>query len=114
MARVRKIPGVTAVGVVRRDGIVIDELFPKSTDARRVGAMAATIVGTSEMAVEELNRGTFEKSIVEAEQGKIIALGAGSEAILIALVKTETNLGLALMQMGEQAQRVGEILGALA
>lgn len=113
MTEIRKVPGVTAVGIVRRDGIVIDELLPRSVDARKVGAMAATIVGTAEMVVQELSQGTFQQSIIESENGKIISIGAGVEAILVALVKPEANLGLALMTMEKQASKVSDFLATL-
>ncbi len=113
MTDIRKVPGVTAVGIVRRDGIVIDELLPRSVDARKVGAMAATIVGTAEKVVEELRQGAFQQYVIEAEEGKIVSLGAGSEALLVALVKPNANLGLALMTMEEKASQVGGILAAL-
>ncbi len=110
MTEIRKVPGVTAAGIVRRDGIVINDLLPQSVDARKVGAMAATIVGTAEMVVQELSQGTFQQSIIESDNGKIISIGAGDEAILVALVKPGANLGLALMTMEKQASRVGDFL----
>ncbi len=113
LTEIRKVPGIMAVGIIRRDGIVIDELLPRSVDARKVGAMAATIVGTAEMVVQELNQGIFQQSIIESEKGKIVSLGAGEQALLVALVKPKANLGLALVTMEEQASKVGGILGTL-
>lgn len=110
MMDLRKLPGVAAVGVIRRDGILIDELLPRSVDAGIVAAMAAAIVGTAEMAIDELHQGTFRQSIVECQDGMIISMGAGEEALLVALLKPNVNLGLVLMTMEEQASRVGGIL----
>lgn len=107
---VRKVPGVTAVGIVRRDGVIIDDLLPRSLDRRQLAAMAAAIVGTAEMALDELEHGTFHESVVEAEGGKIISMNAGAEAIMVAVVRADANLGLALVTMEEQATKVGGIL----
>ncbi|MFQ5838206.1 MAG: roadblock/LC7 domain-containing protein [Thermoplasmata archaeon] len=112
MKAVRQVPGITAVAIVRRDGIVIDHLLPKPVDARLVAAMTAAIVGTSEMATEELYHGKFLQSIVESEKGKVISVGAGDEALVVALVEPATNLGLALMTIEKQAAKVGDILAA--
>jgi predicted regulator of Ras-like GTPase activity (Roadblock/LC7/MglB family) len=112
MMELRQVPGIAAVAIVRRDGIVIDHLLPRTVDARKVAAMAAAIVGTSEMAAEELQHARFEESIVESEGGKIISVGAGKDALLVVLVEPGANLGLALMAVEKQASRVGEILAA--
>lgn len=110
MMALRKVPGVTAVGIVRRDGIVVDDLLPHSLDRRQLAAMAAALVGTAEMALTELDHGTFRESVVEAEEGTIISMGAGPEALLVALARADVNLGLALVAMEEQAAKVGDIL----
>ncbi len=112
MMDLRKLPGVAAVGIARRDGILIEELLPRSVDAGVVAAMAAAIVGTAEMAIVELHQGTFRQSIVECQNGMIISMGAGEEALLVSLLKPNVNLGLVLMTMEEQAVKVGEILAA--
>ncbi len=110
MMDLRKVPGVTAVGIVRRDGFIIDDMLPHSLDRRQLAAMAAAIVGTAEMALDELGHGTFRESVVEAEGGKIISMGAGPEALLVAVVRADANLGLTLVTMEEQATKVGDIL----
>jgi predicted regulator of Ras-like GTPase activity (Roadblock/LC7/MglB family) len=112
MAELRQVPGITAVAIIRRDGIVIDHLLPKSVDAKKVAAMAAAIVGTSEMAATELQHARFEQSIVEAENGKIISVGAGEDALLVVLVEPRANLGLTLMTVEKQASRLGDFLAA--
>ncbi len=106
----RKLPGVTAAGIIRRDGVVIDGILPRSMNTKKLAAMAAAVVGTAEVATRELYDGVFQRSIMEAEGGKFISVGAGEGALLVALTKPTVNLGLTLMTMEEKASKVGEIL----
>ncbi|MFQ6052135.1 MAG: roadblock/LC7 domain-containing protein [Candidatus Hydrothermarchaeota archaeon] len=109
----RKLSDIIAVGIVRRDGLIIAHDLPGGVDPRRIAAMTAAIVGTSEMAAQELEQGEFSQTVIECDQGKIVSCGAGEEALLVTLVEKDANLGLVLIQMERTAKRVEEILKAL-
>ena len=110
LAELRRLPGILGVTIARRDGILIAHSLPKNMDPKKIAAMAAAIVGTSEMATIQLSQGRFVRAIVESEQGKLLSLGAGEEALLVALVYDDANLGLVLMAMERAAKQVEEIL----
>lgn len=101
---------IKSAAVVRRDGLVVTHSLPEGVDPRIVAAMTAAIVGTSEMATVQLAQGRFVRAIVESDDGKLLSLGAGEEAILVALVYDDANLGLVLMAMERAAKRVEDIL----
>jgi len=101
---------IKAAAVVRRDGLVITHTLPDGVDPKIVAAMTAAIVGTSEMATVQLSQGRFERAIIESDEGKLLSLGAGEEALLVALVYKDANLGLVLMAMEKAARQVDEIL----
>ncbi len=101
---------IKAAAVVRRDGLVIAHTLPDGVDPNIVAAMTAAIVGTSEMATVQLSQGRFERAIVESDEGKLLSVGAGEEALLVALVYKDANLGLVLMGMEKAARQVDEIL----
>ncbi len=77
-----------------------------------VSAMLAAIVGASEMATEALEQGRFQRAIIESDEGKLLSTGAGDEALLVALVHSDANLGLVLMAMERVARSVEAILAA--
>ncbi len=101
---------IKAAAVVRRDGLVITHTLPDGVDPRIVAAMTAAIVGTSEMATVQLSQGRFERAIIESDGGKLLSVGAGEEALLVALVYHDANLGLVLMAMERAARVVDAIL----
>src|SRR5438445_12083513 len=75
-----------------------------------VAAMTAAIVGTSERATIQLAQGRFVRAIIESDHGKLLSLGAGEEALLVALVYDDANLGLVLMAMERAAKQVERIM----
>lgn len=110
LLELRRIPDVLAVALARRDGLPIAHALPKSMDPKRIAAMSASIVGTSEMAAEEMGQGQFFQSIVDSENGKLLATGAGHDAILITMVRTEANMGLVLLSVGRAVQAIVDLL----
>src|SRR5256885_74616 len=110
LAELRRLPGILGATIARRDGILIAHSLPKNMDPKIVAAMTAAIVGTSEMATIQLSQGRFVRAIVESDHGKLLSLGAGEEALLVALVYDDANLGLVLMAMERAAKQVERIL----
>src|SRR5438309_1783478 len=110
LAELRRLPGILGVTIARRDGILIAHSLPKAMDPKKIAAMAAAIVGTSEMATIQLAQGRFVRAIVKSDHGKLLSLGAGEEALLVALVYDDANLGLVLMALERAAKQVERIL----
>ncbi|MFA5895578.1 MAG: roadblock/LC7 domain-containing protein [Thermoplasmata archaeon] len=110
LQELRRIPDILAVAIARRDGLLIAHALPKSMDPKRIAAMAASIVGTSEMAAEEMGQGGFLQSIVDSVNSKMLATGAGEEAILVTMVRTDANMGLVLISVEKAIQTIATIL----
>ncbi len=106
----RQLKEISAVAIIRRDGLVIAHDLPSSSDPRRVAAMSAAIVGTGELAAEELGQGRFLRSVIGSDAGKILSTGAGEDAILMTLVKENCNVGLLLMALDKAAGQLSRIL----
>lgn len=96
--------------VVSRDGLLISSLLSSGVDAETFAAMSATMVGAAETAVSELKKGGMERVIVESRDSKIIATGAGSSALLVAMTSSKANLGLLLMEMKKTAEVIAGVL----
>src|SRR5256712_1308883 len=96
LTELRRLPAVLGATIARRDGILIAHALPKTMDPKKIAAMAAAIVGTSEMAVVEMGLGTLNSSIVDTHIRKIIATGAGEEENLVTVVRGAASVGLLL------------------
>ncbi len=105
-----RVGDIIGSAIVRRDGLLIASGLPAEVNAKAVAAMAAAIAGTSESSARELKIGEFQQVIVNASTGQYVVLGAGPEAILIALLRKEANLGLVLLEMEKAAQKIARLL----
>src|SRR5216110_2482164 len=109
LAELRRLPGILGVTIARRDGILIAHSLPKNMDPKKIAAMAAAIVGTSEMAAVEMGLGIFSQSIVDTHIGKLMATGAGEEAILVTMLRNEANMGLIHLSVDRAVQTIEEL-----
>ncbi|MEM5834471.1 MAG: roadblock/LC7 domain-containing protein [Candidatus Aenigmatarchaeota archaeon] len=110
LKELEKIGDVIGSAIVRRDGLLIASGLPSEVNARAVAAMAAAIVGTSETSTKELEIGEFQQVIVNASEGQYVAIGAGEEAILIALLRKNANIGLILLEMEKAAKKIEKLV----
>jgi len=110
LADLRRIPDIIGATIARRDGILIAHALPKTTDPKKIAAMSAAIVGTSEMAAAEMGLGGFNHSIIDTRIGKMMATGAGEEAILVTLLRNEANMGLILLSVDKAVASIAGIL----
>ncbi|MEM5794037.1 MAG: roadblock/LC7 domain-containing protein [Candidatus Aenigmatarchaeota archaeon] len=110
LKELEKIGDIIGSAIVRRDGLLIASGLPSEVNARAVAAMAAAIVGTSETSTKELEIGEFQQVIVNASEGQYVAIGAGEEAILIALLRKNANIGLILLEMEKAAKKIEKLV----
>ncbi|MEM3030516.1 MAG: roadblock/LC7 domain-containing protein [Candidatus Micrarchaeia archaeon] len=110
LAELGQVGDIEASAIVRRDGLMIASNLPSKVDSRTIAAMSAALVGTAETTSNELQRGAFQQVIVESELGKTVAVGAGSLAILVCLMKSTGNLGLVLLSMDRTAKKIEKLL----
>ena len=106
----KKVGNVHGSSVISRDGLVIASDLSKDVDEGTFAAMSAAMQGAAETAVSELAQGELNEIIIDAGKGKIITIGAGKLAILVALTKPNINLGLILLEMGKASKRVSNAL----
>jgi|YelNatPaOPRAMG01_1025707.scaffolds.fasta_scaffold18067_7 predicted regulator of Ras-like GTPase activity (Roadblock/LC7/MglB family) len=110
LKELEKIGDIIGSAIVRRDGLLIASGLPSEVNARAVAAMAAAIVGTSETSTKELEIGEFQQVVVNASEGQYVAIGAGEEAILIALLRKNANIGLILLEMEKAAKKIEKLV----
>lgn len=111
LARLSEFPDILGSAIVRKDGLMIASSLSGKLDSRAIAAMTAAIIGTAETSASELGLGKFPQVIVEAEKGKLIATGAGTQALLVCMVRATGNLGLVLLEMGRASERISSKLG---
>ncbi len=99
-----------SIAVARRDGLVIVHRLEPGRNPQQAAAMAAAALGVATSVAKELGQGEVERVIIDCAEGKIVALNAGPDAILLALYERQANLGLALHGLVRTAHTIDELL----
>jgi predicted regulator of Ras-like GTPase activity (Roadblock/LC7/MglB family) len=102
---------IQAAALVSMDGFTMAAALPEGMQEDRVGAMSAAILGLGERAAAELGRGHLTQVFIEGDDGYVVLIGAGSQAVLTTLAQNEAKLGLVLYDMKTTADVIAEILG---
>lgn len=110
LADLKNVDGVEACAVVSRDGLLIHSISEKEQFAKTIAAMSATMLGAAETAARELGKGIPNRVIVESEQGRLIAVGAGTKALLVVIVNLDIALGLILLELEKAAEKLKKLL----
>jgi predicted regulator of Ras-like GTPase activity (Roadblock/LC7/MglB family) len=95
--------------IASRDGLLIASHMPHG-DEEVFAAMSATMLGAAETASTELERGVPDRLIVESNDGKLVAVGAGPKALVVALTPSDAGLGLVLVELDKAAEKIKNIL----
>ncbi len=104
-------PGdITGAALLRPDGLMIASVLSKDTDEKRLAAMGAAIVGTSQRTCDELSRGNLSEIIIEGSTGKATFSFAGNKGILAVLSPKEVNLGLVLMEIERTSASIAKAM----
>jgi predicted regulator of Ras-like GTPase activity (Roadblock/LC7/MglB family) len=68
------------------------------------------MLGAAETAVTELGKGKVDRVIAESKEIKIIASGAGTNALLVLMARPTAALGLILVEMDKAVIKISRIM----
>ncbi|MDI6640176.1 MAG: hypothetical protein QMD78_05080 [Methanocellales archaeon] len=77
-------------------------------------AMSATMLGAAEVATSELMKGILDRVIVESGNVKIITMGAGPKALLVAMMNPHGGLDIILAEMERATKKIKKIMGGVS
>lgn len=98
--------GAIASAVVSRDGLVIAADVPEGVSMETFGIMCATLLGAASTAHSELRVGTPQHIVVDAEDTKMILVGAGRKALIVAVIGRKGDPGQAVKKLDEMAEMI--------
>jgi len=103
-------PDIEASAIVSTDGLVIASALPKDFEEDRVAAMSAAMLSLGERTSKELMKGSLEEVFVKGQNGYILLIGAGEEAVLTTLARKDAKLGLVFLDMKRAAEEISKII----
>ncbi|MDZ4764942.1 MAG: roadblock/LC7 domain-containing protein [Chloroflexota bacterium] len=103
-------PEVEASAVVSVDGLTIASSLPASFEEDRVSAMSAAMLSLGERIANELGRGALDQVYVKGDDGYVILMSVGEEAVLTTLVREGARLGLIFLDMRRTADDLARLV----
>lgn len=103
-------PDVEASAVISVDGLTIASALPESIEGDRVAAMSAAMLSLGERISGELGRGILDQVYIRGENGFMILMAVGDEAVLTVLARKQAKLGLLFLDMRRVTQDLGELV----
>ena len=101
---------VEASALVSVDGLIIASALPPGVEEDRVSAMSAAMLSLGDRISTELGRGRLSQVYVKGDQGYVILMSVGEEAVLTVLAHQEAKLGLVFLDMRRTADDLTALL----
>jgi predicted regulator of Ras-like GTPase activity (Roadblock/LC7/MglB family) len=103
-------PSVEAAAVVSADGLSMASSMPAGVEEDRVAAMSAAMLSLGERIAGELGRGALEQVYIKGEDGYVILMSVGEEAVLTVLARKDAKLGLIFLDMRRAVEDLVKII----
>jgi predicted regulator of Ras-like GTPase activity (Roadblock/LC7/MglB family) len=103
-------PDIEASSCISSDGYNIASVLGEGVDPDRFGAMCASLLALARRAAQEIQRGDLKLVLVEGEQGVMLLVQAGPDAILAVAAKPSKNLGMIFLEARKVAQKLQGVL----
>lgn len=92
-------PDIEGSAIVSVDGLSIASALHQHIEEDRVSAMSAAMLSLGERIASELGRGILEQVYIRGENGYVLLMAVGEEAVLTVMARKEAKLGLILLDM---------------
>ena len=103
-------PAVEAAAVVSVDGLSMASSMPANVEEDRVAAMSAAMLSLGERIAGELGRGTLDQVYVKGENGYVVLMSVGEDAVLTVLARQDAKLGLLFLDMSRAVKELAQLV----
>ena len=103
-------PDIEASEIVSVDGLIMASALPQDVEEDRVAAMSAAMLSLGERTAQELNRGKLDQVFIRGEDGYVLLMNAGEDAVLTTLVRKDAKLGLIFLDMKRAVEELSKLV----
>ena len=96
-------PDIQASAIVSSDGLIIASALPTNVEEDRVSAMSAAMLSLGERISTELNRGDLDQVYIRGDNGYVMLMAVGNEAVLTVMANENAKLGLIFLDIRRTA-----------
>ena len=90
---------IEASAIVSVDGLIMASALPANVEEDRVSAMSAAMISLGERIAGELGRGLLDQVYIRGDQGYVLLMSLGEDAVLTVLARKGAKLGLIFLDM---------------
>ncbi len=102
-------PDIQASAIVSADGLIIASALPRNVEEDRVSAMSAAMLSLGERISLELRRGALDQVYIRGDNGYVMLMAVGGDAVLTIMAGVNAKLGLIFLDV----KRTAEVLQKL-
>ena len=103
-------PDIEASAVVSVDGLTIASALPHGVEEDRVSAMSAAMLSLGDRIAGELGRGTLKQIYIKGDQGSVMLMSVGNDAVLTVMAREQAKLGLILLDIRRAAEDLSKLI----
>lgn len=103
-------PDIEASAIVSVDGLTIASALPQGVEEDRVSAMSAAMLSLGERIAGELGRGSLAQVYIKGENGYVVLMSIGEDAVLTALARQQAKLGLIFLDMRRATEDLSRLI----
>jgi hypothetical protein len=108
--KIRAVDGVTSCALVSRDGIIAGKYFDRDLNEPWFGALAATILASSESAGNLVGMKSLGTVSVLGADSSMLIMGAGDHFLIAALLKGDAQKEETSSQIHAVAAEIGQVM----
>ena len=103
-------PDIEGSAIVSVDGLSIASALHQEIEEDRVSAMSAAMLSLGERIASELGRGSLEQVYIKGENGYVLLMSVGEEAVLTVMARKQAKLGLILLDMKRAVEELDQLI----
>jgi predicted regulator of Ras-like GTPase activity (Roadblock/LC7/MglB family) len=105
-----QLAGVVHAILARRDGLSLAAVPHGRPTEKRLAAMLAALLGTSDMAVREADGGFCQEALLRSEKNEILCVAIGDDVVLGVVAEKGALTGLLFMAIESAAEKISQAL----
>ncbi len=105
-----EVPEIEASSIVSAEGLPIASALPRNVDETRVAAITATMLSIGDRATNEMKKGLLNHIIIRGDDGYLISMAAGENAVLTVSTNKDARLGIVFLYAERAAKKILEVL----
>ena len=103
-------PDIQASAIVSVDGLIIASALPRNVEEDRVSAMSAAMLSLGERISHELSRGDLDQVYIRGDNGYVMLMAVGEDAVLTILAGVKAKLGLIFLDIKRTSEAIEKLI----